>query len=822
MGDDNNAPPADLEEFLGRVNEVHNVVLGMKEGDTTAYDRAGQLINKLSQDSDGADGVRVRADRTCINSTTNDNSSSGSTPTTTAGDSAVGGVNAGPAMSQNAFMQQMAQDAEERAKRRRHNREASEEHRLKGNEHFKRGEHDSAVDAYTTALRLYPDSLVLYTNRAQAHLKLQQYSEALDDCEWALRLHDRHPKALLRKGLALRGLLRFEDALASLTAAMKALTGSKRQAVAKYVQETEEMKEQHEREAQACRGLPANLKKEHPTVYDACQRLVNALADVDKGKAEERAGGSSAGGAGEDKTAGAEATSQALPPVTPTTISSVLHECTEDEALAALPTTTVQQLQHEAERAAKCLQALAAAAARVVDDCHRHNVDITSTAVTDIVRLQGGAGVLERSSCVDLLARISRMAAAEKAHMCMTHMALVESLVGAAAAALHFLATMCSACKHFATAAGARGDTMRRVKLLAELMLPALQLDALALLKTIASNAAKPDQVVGHSVVACLSHLITSGRTTQDDTGSQSTAPEVAVAAAEALAAVMRVDICRQELMRGGAAVISHIVTSVQAQQSLLALARACAHVLLQASCHARLRPLLFTHIRAITAAVATQQQCKHTSAVAGLLATLSNMGLDASGFEQLTATTDVVLLCVKCLGDTDVRAHTTTTANAVALLARMCSSSQLVAALVRSGGIQTLVDLLTADDEATVGHAVRCLAKSLSTDVRADVAAAMTDTRALEEQIIPLLSSSSDAVVGNAALCLAGLFLDEKVAAAAPVACVDALLHVAKREKGPIQQNGAMALARACKDEAKLLRLRQLNGFEVLFARAK
>ena len=36
------------------------------------------------------------------------------------------------------------------------------------------------------------------------------------------------------------------------------------------------------------------------------------------------------------------------------------------------------------------------------------------------------------------------------------------------------------------------------------------------------------------------------------------------------------------------------------------------------------------------------------------------------------------------------------------------------------------------------------------------------------------------------------------------------------------VQQNGAMALARLCKDDQKLTRLRQLGGLEVLLARAK
>ena len=32
------------------------------------------------------------------------------------------------------------------------------------------------------------DHLALWTNRAQAHIKLEKYAEAIEDCEWALKV----------------------------------------------------------------------------------------------------------------------------------------------------------------------------------------------------------------------------------------------------------------------------------------------------------------------------------------------------------------------------------------------------------------------------------------------------------------------------------------------------------------------------------------------------------------------------------------------------------------------------------------------------------
>ncbi|RUP45437.1 hypothetical protein BC936DRAFT_148185 [Jimgerdemannia flammicorona] len=45
----------------------------------------------------------------------------------------------------------------------------------RGNEQFNRKEYASAIDSYTQALELEPDDAELLSNRAQAHLQLQQF-----------------------------------------------------------------------------------------------------------------------------------------------------------------------------------------------------------------------------------------------------------------------------------------------------------------------------------------------------------------------------------------------------------------------------------------------------------------------------------------------------------------------------------------------------------------------------------------------------------------------------------------------------------------------
>jgi len=61
-----------------------------------------------------------------------------------------------------------------------------------------------AIKHYTQALQKSPSAdarnAVLYNNRAQCYIKLEQYRRALDDCEEAIRLDPNNIKAFIRKG----------------------------------------------------------------------------------------------------------------------------------------------------------------------------------------------------------------------------------------------------------------------------------------------------------------------------------------------------------------------------------------------------------------------------------------------------------------------------------------------------------------------------------------------------------------------------------------------------------------------------------------------
>ena len=62
-------------------------------------------------------------------------------------------------------------------------------------------------------INLVRDFEELYTNRAQARLKLEDYKNAIVDCDWALRVNENSVKAMIHKGKALTHLKNFEEAL---------------------------------------------------------------------------------------------------------------------------------------------------------------------------------------------------------------------------------------------------------------------------------------------------------------------------------------------------------------------------------------------------------------------------------------------------------------------------------------------------------------------------------------------------------------------------------------------------------------------------------
>jgi DnaJ family protein C protein 7 len=86
-----------------------------------------------------------------------------------------------------------------------------------GNEAFKEGRCEEAIEAYTEALGY--DALntiynsTVYCNRAAAKMKIKQYKEALEDCEESIKLNEGYIKAYTRKAECLIQTQEYESAI---------------------------------------------------------------------------------------------------------------------------------------------------------------------------------------------------------------------------------------------------------------------------------------------------------------------------------------------------------------------------------------------------------------------------------------------------------------------------------------------------------------------------------------------------------------------------------------------------------------------------------
>ncbi|XP_063780268.1 sperm-associated antigen 1 [Pseudophryne corroboree] len=86
----------------------------------------------------------------------------------------------------------------------------------KGNEAFKCADYAEAICYYSRSISTLP-SAVAYNNRAQAEIKLENWQNALNDCERALELEPGNMKALLRRATVNTNLRNYQAAAKDLT-----------------------------------------------------------------------------------------------------------------------------------------------------------------------------------------------------------------------------------------------------------------------------------------------------------------------------------------------------------------------------------------------------------------------------------------------------------------------------------------------------------------------------------------------------------------------------------------------------------------------------
>ncbi|XP_047375226.1 tetratricopeptide repeat protein 12 [Sciurus carolinensis] len=176
----------DLQKFLKNVDEITTLIQEMNSDDPVVQQKAVLETEKrllLMEEHREEDGCRTTLNKTTIS------------PPQALAENA-------DELSPEAFLASVEKDAKERAKRRRENQVLADALKEEGNEAFVKGDYETAVLRYSQGLEKLKDMKVLYTNRAQAYIKLGDYQKALVDCDWALKCDEKCTKAYFHMGKA--------------------------------------------------------------------------------------------------------------------------------------------------------------------------------------------------------------------------------------------------------------------------------------------------------------------------------------------------------------------------------------------------------------------------------------------------------------------------------------------------------------------------------------------------------------------------------------------------------------------------------------------
>lgn len=174
-----------MQRFLENVDEITNLIQEMNSDDPVIQQKAVLETEKrlrLMERDEEEEGCRTTLNRTMI--------------------SPPRAPENADEMNPEAFLASVEKDAKERAKRRRESRVLADALKEKGNEAFVKGDYETAILCYSEGLGKLKDMKVLYTNRAQAYIKLGDYEKALMDCDWALKCDEKCTKAYFHMGKA--------------------------------------------------------------------------------------------------------------------------------------------------------------------------------------------------------------------------------------------------------------------------------------------------------------------------------------------------------------------------------------------------------------------------------------------------------------------------------------------------------------------------------------------------------------------------------------------------------------------------------------------
>ncbi|KAJ7265852.1 chaperone [Mycena haematopus] len=90
-----------------------------------------------------------------------------------------------------------------------------------GNKAFAAKDYDKAIDLFTQAIALDPKNHVLYSNRSAAHSGKKEWEDALADAEQCIVVNPSWSKGFARKGAALHGARRYDEAIVAYEEGLK-------------------------------------------------------------------------------------------------------------------------------------------------------------------------------------------------------------------------------------------------------------------------------------------------------------------------------------------------------------------------------------------------------------------------------------------------------------------------------------------------------------------------------------------------------------------------------------------------------------------------
>lgn len=83
----------------------------------------------------------------------------------------------------------------------------------RGDQAFNDEHYEDAINAYTAAISLNPDSAIAYSNRGSTYNRITQYEKAIEDCSKAIELDPNYSRAFNNRGFAYRHLKQYEKAI---------------------------------------------------------------------------------------------------------------------------------------------------------------------------------------------------------------------------------------------------------------------------------------------------------------------------------------------------------------------------------------------------------------------------------------------------------------------------------------------------------------------------------------------------------------------------------------------------------------------------------